>query len=252
MREGRDLIMPECGDAMSGGAARGLLMSLRGVREFLPRMLTSRQVLLLSVLLADTMGMSGALVQFIGALMVRVMRSVVIAFGHNLRGLHLPRLVVGLPGKFVSVVRVFQRPLRMPALGCLIAFFVVFRSRAMGLGRKVMLRGGAPVFLVRGFLLFVGHGFLLGNSFQASCVLFRRIALGGRAMRYVRVSVAVRRVPMQRSFKPCRSRGSSEIARQNLTIRRIAAVEFPIGIRVGSQCRAFQRDAGEQSACAGI
>ncbi len=59
-------------------------MSFRRVCEFLSRMFASRQVLLLSVLLADTMGMCGALVQFIGVLTVRVMRSVVIAFGHNL------------------------------------------------------------------------------------------------------------------------------------------------------------------------
>ena len=57
---------------------------------------------------------------------------------------------------------------------------------------------------------------------------------------------------MQRPFKLCRSRRSFEIARQNFTVRRILAVKFPIGVRVGSQCRAFQRDTGEQSACAGI
>jgi hypothetical protein len=61
MREGCNLIMPESGDAMSGRAARSLPMSLRRVCEFLPRMLASREVLLLSVLLADTMGMCGAL-----------------------------------------------------------------------------------------------------------------------------------------------------------------------------------------------
>jgi hypothetical protein len=125
-------------------------------------MLASRQVLLLSVLLADTMGMCSAVVYFIGALVVRVMRFFVIAFGHNLRSLHLPRFVVGLPGKFVSVVRILQRPLRMPALRCLIAFFVVFRGCTMSLRCQVVLSGSVPVFLVRGFLLFVGHAFLLG------------------------------------------------------------------------------------------
>jgi len=39
-----------------------MLMSFGRVCEFLPRMLASRQVLLLSLLLADTMGMYGALV----------------------------------------------------------------------------------------------------------------------------------------------------------------------------------------------
>jgi hypothetical protein len=62
MCKGRNLMLPECGDAMPGRAARSLLMSLRGVREFLPRMLVSRQVLLLSMLLANTMGMCGGIV----------------------------------------------------------------------------------------------------------------------------------------------------------------------------------------------
>jgi hypothetical protein len=62
MREGRNVIMPECSNAMSRGAARSLPMSLRRVLELLPRMLVSRQVLLLSVLLANNMCMFGALV----------------------------------------------------------------------------------------------------------------------------------------------------------------------------------------------
>jgi hypothetical protein len=62
MRKGRDLIMPECGDPMSGRSSVSMLLRFRRVCEFLPRMLASRQVLLLSVLLADTMGMRGALV----------------------------------------------------------------------------------------------------------------------------------------------------------------------------------------------
>ena len=62
MREGRDLIMPECGDPMSGRAPLSKLLILRSVRQVLPRMLVPCQVLLLSVLLADKMGMCGALV----------------------------------------------------------------------------------------------------------------------------------------------------------------------------------------------
>jgi hypothetical protein len=62
MREGRDLIMPECGDPMSGRSPVSMLMSSLRVCEFLPRLLVSRQVLLLSVLLANTVGMCGALV----------------------------------------------------------------------------------------------------------------------------------------------------------------------------------------------
>lgn len=62
MREGRDLMMPECGDPVSGRAPLSKLVTLRSVRQVLPRTLMSRQVLLLSVLLADKMGMCGALV----------------------------------------------------------------------------------------------------------------------------------------------------------------------------------------------
>jgi hypothetical protein len=43
-------------------------------------MLVSRQVILFSVLLANAMGMRGAIVQFFGPLVVLVMRSVVVAF----------------------------------------------------------------------------------------------------------------------------------------------------------------------------
>jgi hypothetical protein len=57
----------------------------------------------------------------------------------------------------------------------------MFSRGAMGVRRKVVLLGGSPVFLVRGFLLFVGHEFPpLRNGLQASCILFRlrRIAIG--------------------------------------------------------------------------
>jgi hypothetical protein len=62
MREGRDLVMPECGDPVSGRSLVSMLMSSLRVCEFLPRLLVSRQVLLLSVLLAHTMGMGGGIV----------------------------------------------------------------------------------------------------------------------------------------------------------------------------------------------
>jgi hypothetical protein len=47
----------------------------------------------------------------------------------------------------------------MPALACLIPFFIVFSSRAMGLRRKFMLLSGSQVCPVRGFVVYVGHGF---------------------------------------------------------------------------------------------
>jgi hypothetical protein len=55
--EGRDVIVPECDDAMSGRSRLSVPMSVFGVFEGLPRMLVSRQVLLLSVLLGGAMGM---------------------------------------------------------------------------------------------------------------------------------------------------------------------------------------------------
>jgi len=64
--EGRDVIVSERGNAMRG-------RSLRRVFEGLPRLLVSRQVVLFPVLFADTMGMSGAVLQFGGPLMVFVM-----------------------------------------------------------------------------------------------------------------------------------------------------------------------------------
>jgi hypothetical protein len=45
-------------------------------------MLVSSQVILFSLLLGDTMGMRGAVVQFSSSLVVLVMGSVVIASGH--------------------------------------------------------------------------------------------------------------------------------------------------------------------------
>ena len=49
--------MSECGDAMSNCSSRlSMLMSFRGVLLSLPRMFVSSQVILLSLLLGDTMG----------------------------------------------------------------------------------------------------------------------------------------------------------------------------------------------------
>jgi len=75
MREGRDFSVSECSDAMPG---RGL----GSVFKRLPRAFMSGQVFLFPVLFADAMSVGGAVLQFGGALMVFVVRSVVIASGH--------------------------------------------------------------------------------------------------------------------------------------------------------------------------
>ena len=59
MSEGRDVIVSERGDAIR-------VSSLRRMFEGLPRLLVSCQVVLFPVLFADTMGMSGAVLQFGG------------------------------------------------------------------------------------------------------------------------------------------------------------------------------------------
>jgi hypothetical protein len=75
MRERRDFIVSECSYAMPA-------RSLGRVFESLPRSLVPGQVFLFPMLFADPVGMRGAVLQFGGALMVLVMRSVVIARGH--------------------------------------------------------------------------------------------------------------------------------------------------------------------------
>jgi hypothetical protein len=89
MSEGGNVIVPECGDAMSqhGVPRRSRLSMLMGfVRLFqsLPWVLVSRQVILLTVvLLGSTMSMRGGVVQFGGSLVVFVVGSVVISSGHK-------------------------------------------------------------------------------------------------------------------------------------------------------------------------
>ena len=60
-----------------------MLMGVLRVLKSLPRMLVSRLVILFSLLLRNPMGMRGAVVQFGGALMVLVVRSIVISSGHD-------------------------------------------------------------------------------------------------------------------------------------------------------------------------
>jgi hypothetical protein len=82
MSKGCDIIVSERGDAMCGRSRLSRLMAIWGMLEGLPRMLVSRDVILVSLLLADTMGMRGAVLQFVGTLVVLVMRSAVISSGH--------------------------------------------------------------------------------------------------------------------------------------------------------------------------
>jgi hypothetical protein len=68
MGEGRDLIVSECGDPVSCHSSPTMFMSPLRVLDLLPGMFASRLVILLSMLLADNMGVSCAPVQFVGAL----------------------------------------------------------------------------------------------------------------------------------------------------------------------------------------
>ncbi len=78
-----DLLMPECGHAMMMRLKR-LLVSVLGVFQRLPRVLLSRLVVLLSVFLTrSAMGVGGEIVKFRCPLVILVMRSIVIACGHN-------------------------------------------------------------------------------------------------------------------------------------------------------------------------
>jgi hypothetical protein len=55
---------------------------------------------------------------------------------------------VGFFRELVGMIGEFQRALRMPARRLFIAFFVMLGCRPMGVGRKFVLLGGQPVFLV--------------------------------------------------------------------------------------------------------
>src|SRR5580693_328288 len=82
--QGFDLGMSECDNAMAECSSRRLIIltSLWRVFQALPRVLVSSQVILLSLLLAGTMGVRCAVVQFSGLLVVLIMRSVVVTGGH--------------------------------------------------------------------------------------------------------------------------------------------------------------------------
>jgi hypothetical protein len=128
----------------------GMLVSLLGILKSPPgQLLSGLMVLFLMGFRGAAMSVGGAIVQFGGPLMVLVMGSVFVTFGH-LKALYLPGLIAGFLREGVSVIRVLQRPLRMPNYRCEIPFFVVFRGSAVGPGRKFVLLGSKPVRLVHG------------------------------------------------------------------------------------------------------
>jgi hypothetical protein len=123
----RDLVVSKC-----GGAPRHF-MSVLGVLQRLSRVFMSCQVILFSALLVSgAMGVRGDVVKFRRPLVVFIMRSVVIASGHNLKTHDLPGFRMGFPGEFMGALRVLQGALSMPVSGRVIPFFVVLRSGAMG------------------------------------------------------------------------------------------------------------------------
>jgi hypothetical protein len=65
--------MSECRDAMRGRSRLSMLIGLLGVLQGLPRKLVWRQVILVTVLFGNAMGVRGAVVQFRGALVILVM-----------------------------------------------------------------------------------------------------------------------------------------------------------------------------------
>jgi hypothetical protein len=75
--QGGDVGMPKWREAMR------LLMGILGILQGLAGMLVPREVILLSMLLGNPMGVRRAIVQFGGALVVHVMRSVVIMSRHG-------------------------------------------------------------------------------------------------------------------------------------------------------------------------
>ena len=78
-------------------------------------MLVSSQMILFPVLLGDPMSVRGDVMQFGGSLVVFVVRSVVIASGHNLKTHDLPQLGVGFLCQFVRLIRKLQGSFGMPA-----------------------------------------------------------------------------------------------------------------------------------------
>jgi len=89
MSQRRDVIMSEGGDAMPARNRVRMLVGVLRLFEGQASMLVAAQVIVLSILLGDTMGMRSAVVKFGGSLVVLVVRSVVVARRHNLDRHHL-------------------------------------------------------------------------------------------------------------------------------------------------------------------
>jgi hypothetical protein len=89
MSERGDVIVSEGGNAMRSRRPLGVTISAPGVLQSLPRMFVSGQMILISVLLGDTMGMRRAVVQFSGAVVVLVVGTVVVT-GRHLESRNLP------------------------------------------------------------------------------------------------------------------------------------------------------------------
>jgi hypothetical protein len=103
-------------------------------------------VILLSPMVGRAaMGVRRKVVQLRGSLVILVMGSVVIACRHKLKRHHLPGFRVRILGKFVSVIRILQRPFGMPVTRRVIPFFIVLGRRAMGVCREFVLLRRSPV-----------------------------------------------------------------------------------------------------------
>jgi hypothetical protein len=147
-------------------------MSAMGILQRLPGMFLPRNVILLAFMLRGAaMDVGRLVVQFGRALVIFVMRSVVISCRHRLKGHDLPGLSLGFLGKLMRVVRVLQRPFRMPVSSRIVSFFIVFRRRAMGVRRQFVLFGRLPVKFMHDNCLkheagqiFVRHDILVENT----------------------------------------------------------------------------------------
>jgi hypothetical protein len=79
----RDVSVAEGDDALPAGNPFSMPVGVLRVFEGQTRMLVSAQMIVLSMLLRNPMGVRGAVVQLSGPLMVLVVRSVVISSGHD-------------------------------------------------------------------------------------------------------------------------------------------------------------------------
>ena len=73
MRTSRDVVMPECKDAVSDGGRAGLRMAVGGVFPGLPRVFRPRQMFRFPLVLSHAMKMLGGIVQFRLASVVVIM-----------------------------------------------------------------------------------------------------------------------------------------------------------------------------------